>query len=103
MAEGLEQDFKNNNRMKLRSDLMLRRLGHECIIVEPGQDTVDMSKVFTFNDTAVFIWERLQGREFTLETVVEMLLENYEVEEDVAKRDALALLQTFKEYGLLTE
>lgn len=103
MAEGLEQDFKNNNMMRLRSDLILRRLGHESIIVEPGQDMVDMSKVFTFNDTAVFIWERLQGREFTLETVVEMLLENYEVEEDIARRDALALLQTFKEHGLLME
>ncbi|MBD1432243.1 PqqD family protein [Sphingobacterium sp. DN00404] len=89
--------------MKLRTDLILRRLGREYIIVEPGQDMVDMSKVFTFNDTAVLIWERLQGREFTLETVVGVLLENYDVKEDIARRDAFALLQTFKEHGLLTE
>lgn len=89
--------------MKLRSDLMLRRLGNESIIVEPGQGAVDMSKVFTLNDTAVFIWESLQDREFTVETVVGILLENYEVEENIAKRDALVLLQDFKEHGLLTE
>jgi hypothetical protein len=47
--------------MKLRTDLILRHLGNEYIVVDPGQDMVDMSKVFTLNEVAAFLWRELQG------------------------------------------
>lgn len=81
--------------MKLRTDLQLRKLGNDYIIIDPGQEMIDMSKVFTLNETAAFLWEELQGKEFTEETVSDILLENYEVKEDVATKDAKKLIQTF--------
>lgn len=40
--------------MKLREDLMLRHLGDEYVIIDPERDMVDMSKVYTLNETAAF-------------------------------------------------
>ena len=87
--------------MKLRSDISLRKVGNEYIIVEPSQGMVDLSKVFTLNETAAFLWVELKGKEFTDIDLVQLLLDNYEVEEEQAKTDASTLLQTFREQGLL--
>ncbi|MBV2225699.1 MULTISPECIES: PqqD family protein [Sphingobacterium] len=89
--------------MKLRTDLQLRKLGNDYIIIDPGQEMIDMSKVFTLNETAAFLWEELQGKEFTEETVSDILLENYEVNEDVAVKDAKKLIQTFIKGGLIRD
>ncbi len=89
--------------MKLRTDLQLRKLGNDYIIIDPGQEMIDMSKVFTLNETAAFLWEELQGEEFTEETVSDILLENYEVNEDVAVKDAKKLIQTFIKGGLIRD
>lgn len=89
--------------MKLRNDLQLRKLGNDFIIIDPGQDMIDMSKVFTLNETAAFLWEELQGKEFTEETVSQILLENYDVQEEVALKDAKKLIQTFVKGGLIRD
>jgi hypothetical protein len=62
---------------------------------------VDLSKVYTLNDTAAFIWKSIQGKEFTEETIVELLLENYLVSSDLAAQDTQRLLAEFKSQGLL--
>jgi hypothetical protein len=87
--------------MKLRNDLTLRQLGDEYIIVDPSQDMVDMSKVFTLNESAAYIWNELQGINFTLEDVVNLLLDTYEVSADRAKADAQNLLHNFETQGLV--
>ncbi|AVF48040.1 PqqD family protein [Elizabethkingia anophelis] len=88
--------------MKLREDLMLRHLGDEYVIIDPEQDMVDMSKVYTLNETAAFLWKELQGKEFNVETVTEVLLNYYNVEYAVAEKDAQRLVHDFEKQGLLT-
>ena len=87
--------------MKLRGDLQLRKLGEDHILVYPGQDQLDASKVYSFNETAVQIWLELQGKEFNVESVTAVLLDNYEVEESEAERDAANLVIQFEKQGFL--
>ncbi|CAM3869992.1 MULTISPECIES: PqqD family protein [Sphingobacterium] len=87
--------------MKLRGDLQLRKLGEDHILVYPGQDQLDASKVYSFNETAVQIWLELQGKEFNVESVTAVLLDNYEVEESEAERDAANLVMQFEKQGFL--
>lgn len=89
--------------MKLRTDLILRQMGNEFVVVDPGQDMVDMAMVFTFNAAAAFLWGELQGQEFTEESVLRLLLANYEVEEDYARADARTFVDDCREQGLLIE
>ncbi|MGO3807851.1 MAG: PqqD family protein [Sphingobacterium sp.] len=89
--------------MKLRSDITLRKVGNEYIIVEPAQGMVDLSKVFTLNETAAFLWEQLKDHDFSQSDVVQQLLDNYQVEEGQAQVDAAALIEHFREQGLLKD
>ncbi|MCL8000542.1 hypothetical protein M8994_20335, partial [Brucella sp. 21LCYQ03] len=60
--------------MKLRNELTLRQIGKDYIIVEPGQDKVDLSIVYTLNETAAWLWKELYGHEFSKEDMVVKLL-----------------------------
>ncbi|WDF68343.1 PqqD family protein [Sphingobacterium oryzagri] len=87
--------------MRLKDDLVLRHIGEDYIIVEPGQDQIDLSKVYTLNETAAWLWEQLKGKDFSLEEVVAALLDQYEVDQETAEQDAAALLALFREQKLL--
>ena len=87
--------------MKLRSDLVLRTIGLDHLIVDPSQDMVDLSTVYTLNSSAAWLWEQLKGKDFNIDDIVELLCENYDVNADQAKSDAEILLQDFQKQGLL--
>ncbi|WP_118195431.1 PqqD family protein [Albibacterium indicum] len=87
--------------MRLRDDLMLRHLGDDHVIVDPGQEMVDMSKVYTLNETAAFLWNELHGKDFSEADIVKLLMENYDVDIELAEKDTKQLLTDFKKQGLL--
>ena len=89
--------------MKLRSDLILRTIGSDHLIVDPSQDMVDLSTVYTLNSSAAWLWEELKGKEFNTDTIVELLVESYEVSKEQAQSDAAILLEDFQKQGLLEE
>ena len=87
--------------MKLRQDLVLRKVGDDYIMVDPSQGMVDLSKVHTLNETAAWLWEQLGTDEVTAERITELLCGQYDVSEEEAQQDAGALIQEFTAAGLL--
>ncbi|KAF5302659.1 hypothetical protein FQR65_LT19085 [Abscondita terminalis] len=79
--------------MRLRTDIRLRKIGEEYIIVDPGQDMVDMSKAYTFNETAAFIWNELQNIEFSVSTIAQLLRDNYDLSSEIADKNAKELVK----------
>ncbi|MGJ1471124.1 PqqD family protein [Sphingobacterium spiritivorum] len=89
--------------MRLRTDIRLRKIGDEYIIVDPGQDMVDMSKAYTLNETAAFIWNELQNIEFTVSTIAKLLQNNYDLSPETADQDAKELVKQLQSEGLLKD
>lgn len=87
--------------MKLRQDLVLRKVGDDYIMVDPSQGMVDLSKVHTLNETAAWLWEQLAGKEVNVDQVATLLCERYDVSQEKAEVDAEALIQEFEKAGLL--
>ncbi|MBD1420654.1 PqqD family protein [Sphingobacterium chuzhouense] len=87
--------------MKLRQDLVLRKVGDDYIMVDPSQGMVDLSKVHTLNETAAWLWEQLSGKEFDGDDVADLLCDRYDVTHHQANLDAIALLEEFEKAGLL--
>ncbi len=73
------------------------------MIVDPSQDMVDLSTVYTLNSSAAWLWEELKGKEFTIDTIVELLCENYDVSKEQAQSDAKILLEDFQKQGLVEQ
>lgn len=81
----------------------MRTIGSDHLIVDPSQDMVDLSTVYTLNSSAAWLWEELKGKEFNTDTIVELLVENYEVSKEQAQSDTAILLEDFQKQGLLEE
>lgn len=79
-----------NDRMKVR-DMM-----GEHIIIMQSTDNVDMTRVMALNETALFLFNELQGRDFEADDAVRLLTDNYEVADDVARRDVEKILADMK-------
>ncbi|MFZ4263445.1 PqqD family protein [Sphingobacterium sp. HJSM2_6] len=90
--------------MKLRKDLILRQVGDDFVIVEPDQGVMDFSKVFTLNNSAAWLWDKLQGIEFEYQDIFKLLLEEYEVKSnqyDSIEEDVKKLIADFEHYNLI--
>lgn len=49
------------------------------------------------------MWESLQGKDFTVDDAVAVLLDSYDVDDSTARKDAEAWVATITENGLLMD
>ena len=89
--------------MKLNKDLILREVGGEYMIVNPFSDTVDMTQVYSLNETAAWLWQQMEGKEFSVADLVAVLREEYEVDEETATADLTELTRQWIAAGLAQE
>lgn len=87
--------------MKLRNGFALREIGSDYVIVPEGIEVIDFNKLISLNGSAKYLWEALQGKDFTTGDAAKLLTERYEVAEDIAKADAEKLIAKWQEIGLI--
>ena len=87
--------------MKINPIYKVRKVAGENIILLQGKTNGDMTRVVAFNDSALLMWDTLQGKDFSVADAAAVLLENYDVEESVANADAEKWVATLRENGLL--
>ena len=87
--------------MKINPSYKVRKVAGENIILLQGKTNGDMTRVIAFNDSALLMWNTLQGKDFTAEDATQVLLDNFEVAPEVAAADAAKWVQTLQENGLL--
>ena len=90
--------------MKVKKGFELQNVCGEYIIVPAGIENVDFSRIISLNPTAAFLWEKVSSlEEFTIETLVGALLEEYEVEEAVAREDCALIIERWAEMELIEQ
>ena len=89
--------------MRIKEKLVLRRIGSEYIIIVPDRNSVDLTEVYSLNETSAWIWEQLKDVDFTIEEVVELVQQHYDVDQETAMNDVCAMIDVFKTGGLITE
>lgn len=86
--------------MKVKEDFLLREVAGCYVVVPVGKATVDFNGMLNLNDTGAFLWERLQ-QETTKEELLNSMLDEYEVTEDIAKKDIDNFITKLKDGNLL--
>ncbi|MCU6770636.1 Uncharacterised protein [uncultured Bacteroides sp.] len=89
--------------MRIKKGFVLRELVGQKIVTGEGLEQIDFNKLVSLNSSAAYLWEHLVSREFDLETMVDLLLERYDIERSVALKDARALLDNWKSIGLIED
>ena len=89
--------------MRTKKGFRLRELGGDYILIGESAELVNFNNIISFNEAAAYLWQQVQGNEFDVETLTQLLLAEYEVEEDVAREDAQATIDDWKEIGIVAE
>lgn len=66
-----------------------------------GEEHIDFSKIIMLNETATYLWEAVQGKEFTADEMADLLCQEYEVEHSQALADVTDMLAKWKEQGVV--
>lgn len=86
--------------MKIKKGFELREICGEYIVVAHGDKNIDFSKVINLNESAAVMWKEVADKDFTAEDLASILLNTYDVEEEIAQMDALRIMKEWIEIGL---
>ncbi|MDE6562508.1 MAG: PqqD family protein [Muribaculaceae bacterium] len=89
--------------MKKIDGFVMRRLGQEAMIVAESVDLIDFDRIVSLNSSAAYVWENLPDSDFTIQTIIYLLIDRYDVDEAVARKDAEDLVKVWLKAGIITE
>ena len=87
--------------MKAKPGFNLRVVCGENIIVAEGEENIDFCNIISMNESSAYLWQNIQGKEFTHEDLVDLLTQEYEVDEATALKDVKALTELWLQAGII--
>lgn len=86
--------------MKIKEGFILRQICGEYVVVGEGLAQVNFNKMLSLNESAAYLWQEVACKEFTKEDLVKLLLDKYEVSQEVAAADVDKLIAVWLEQGV---
>ncbi|MCR5179767.1 MAG: PqqD family protein [Bacteroidaceae bacterium] len=87
--------------MRIKEGFELLDVCGASVIVAHGKKNIDFSRVINLNETAAYLWQAVEERDFDEQELARLLCLEYEVDEDVALRDVTKMVQEWKAAGLI--
>ncbi len=89
--------------MRLKENLSVRKIGDEYMMVSEIGSCLDYTRVISLNSTAAFLINETQQKDFTTEDWANLLINKYNVDRDIALRDANNLINKLLKEQLVTD
>lgn len=86
--------------MKIIEGFRLRDVMGQATIVGEGVNQVNFNKLVTLNSSAAFLWREVEGKDFDLEMLADLLVGEYGINRELAYADAKSISDKWIETGL---
>lgn len=86
--------------MKIKENYMLRKVADCYVVVPIGAAVAEFNGMINLNEVGAFLWRQLES-DTTVEAVLAAMLEEYEVDEAVAKADLEKFIKELEEANLI--
>lgn len=87
--------------MRIIEGFILRNVMGQATIVGEGVGQIDFNKLITLNDSAAYLWQSVEGKEFNVQTLANLLVDKYGIDQDTALTDAKAIANKWIEIGVV--
>ncbi len=88
--------------MKIKEGYLVREIANCYIVVPVGDRVIEFKGIMTLNDTGNFIW-RCLTEDISYNQLLASILDEYEIDEVIAKADLDDFIQSARENGVLEE
>ncbi len=82
-----------------KKNFVARAVNNELVLVPLKNQVADMTALFNLNEVGQFIWNEIQP-ETTLDSLLEKITNEYEVESDIARADLNAFITELSSFLL---
>lgn len=89
--------------MKTKKGFMLRDICGEKILVAEGEQNIDYCNIINMNESAAYLWEAVQDKDFDADMLANLLTEEYEIDKDTALADSKMLISKWMEVGIVED
>lgn len=87
--------------MKIVDGFKLREVCGEFVVVPEGSKLVNFNKMLSLNGSAAFLWKAVEGKDFDVQMLADLLVGEYEIDSAVALSDAGKILDKWVEIGVV--
>lgn len=87
--------------MKIVEGFRLRDVMGQATVIGEGVNQVNFNKLITLNASAAFLWRQVEGKEFDVETLKDLLVSEYGIDAQLAENDAEAIAKKWVEAGIV--
>lgn len=88
--------------MKRNPNFLMREVAGSCVVVPVGEATRNFPGMMRLNPSGKLLWELLE-QEQSEQSLIDALLERYDVSVEVASKDVAAFLENIRSVGALME
>lgn len=86
--------------MKIKTDFILREVAGEFIVVPVGRNALENNSIMIMTESGAAIWRCLE-EDWSYEAIVAYMLDQYDVDEELARADLDEFLDRLREADLL--
>jgi hypothetical protein len=86
--------------MNIKKRLLKRKIAGDAFLVPVGKEVYDSNGLFFLNEVGEFIWDHLEAADGP-EAILNALLEEYNVDESVARQDVEMFLQKLRDMDII--
>ena len=102
-AQNAGRDLRmRRKKMKTNKEYMLREIAGEAVLIPTGSASQKLNGMIELTDSAAFIWKQVDTAK-DLEEIVARVREEYEVEEETARRDIYGFLRELYIRGIVQD
>lgn len=88
--------------MKTSNEFIMREIAGEYVLVPIGKRALTFQGLVTMNEVGALIWEMME-KESDIDQIVSGILDEYEVDEQMARKDVLDFIGFLKDCQIIED
>ena len=88
--------------MKTSNEFIMREIAGEYVLVPIGKRALTVQGLVTMNEVGALIWEMME-KESDIDQIVSGILDEYEVDEQTARKDVLDFIGFLKDCQIIED
>ena len=94
-------NLQTSDIMRIKDGFTLRSIVGQYVVIGEGISQVNFNKMITLNDSAAYLWQSVEGKDFSVEDLTRLLTDKYDVSEEKAAADAEILAGKWIDAGIV--
>lgn len=86
--------------MKIKSDIVVQKVGESYVAVAVGKRASEIHGMIKLNESAMLLWNTALAEGLIEDKLAAALVNEYGIDEESAKADAMSFISTLTEKGL---